>query len=98
MTVLDGDILVVVIEASGVPVPGSYPTRLARGSCGSGGETAATLDPLTGLADRTGESTTTLDAAADFLTGPLFIEIRGPGDVPLSCGELPPHRTLPTLP
>jgi hypothetical protein len=47
-----------------------------------------TLNPVIGLADRTGESSTTLDAEEVAFEGSLFLQIEGTGGVILSCGDL----------
>ena len=98
MAVHSDDIVVIVIEAAGLPLPGEYPAALHQGNCAAGGEPLATLDPVIGLTDRTGESTTTLGSENVVLEGPLFIQVRGAGDVPLSCGDLPPHRSTRPFP
>jgi len=88
MAVQSNGLVVFVVEAAGVPVPGEYPLSLSRGDCAEGGELAATLTPLIGLADHTGESTTTLGTEQVILEGPLSIRIHGTGDVALACGGL----------
>jgi len=89
------DILVIVIEASGIPAPGEYPAWLVTGSCELEAEPAIMLDPVIGLQDGTGESTTTLEADEVDRSRPLFVRVHGPGSVPLACGNLPAFSWMP---
>ncbi len=89
------DILVIVIEASGITAPGEYPAFLVTGSCDVDAEPSVRLDPVIGLPDGTGESTTTLEADEVDRSLPLFVRIHGPGSAPLACGSLPSFAPIP---
>jgi len=89
------DILVIVIEANGIPAPGEYPAWLVTGSCELEAEPAIMLDPVIGLQDGTGESTTTLGTDEIDRSRPLFVRVHGPGSVPLACGNLPAFSRMP---
>jgi hypothetical protein len=93
-TAVDSDgVVVIVVEAAGVPAPGEYPAQLHSGTCSFPGDPLVALNPVIGLADGTGESATTLSTEEVRLEGPLSVRIQGPGGVVLSCGELgPPTR------
>jgi hypothetical protein len=85
----DQELMVVVIEAEGIPAPGEYPAHLHVGQCRGGGEAVVELNPVIGLPDGTGESTTTLEGDAFDPATPHFIQMHGAGTAPLACGDLP---------
>lgn len=85
------DAVIVVIDLEGLPDEGEYEAQVYIGTCEEGGTVAATLNPILGLADGTGNSTTTLDAEELPADDPHFIQVHGDGGSPLVCGEIEGH-------
>lgn len=81
----------VVIELEGLPEAGEYAAHVHSGTCETGGGVAVPLDPVLGLADGTGSSTTILEP--DDVPGdePLFIQVHGEGGAPIACGNVEGH-------
>ena len=84
------DAVVLVVEATGLPGPREYGVFLYRDRCRDEGLLALPLNPIVGLPDSTGLSTTVLEPADLAGPGPLSVRIVGAGDAPLACGELSP--------
>jgi len=87
----DADLVTLVVELEGLPTEGQYEIRVGRGSCATGGPMLLELNPVLGVADGTGISTTTLEADALATDEAQFIEVRGEGDVALACGNVIGH-------
>lgn len=80
--------VVIVLEARGLPGPREYGAFVHRGRCGEDTAVSTTLNPIVGLADSTGTSTTVLDPS-ELATGtPLSVRLLGNGDAALACGDL----------
>ncbi len=88
MLMYDDDTIIVVVDVEGFPTEGEYAAHIHSGSCAEGGPVAAPLNPILGLADGTGTSTTTLEGHEVELTAPHFIQIHGEGGSPITCGDL----------
>jgi hypothetical protein len=80
--------IVIVLEAEGLPEPGEFRSEILRGSCREAGETLVVLNPVVGLSDGTGASTTLLEPEDLVLGEPFSVRIHGIGGVPLACGDL----------
>jgi len=90
------DIVVIVIEARGMPAPGAYPAEIVEGQCTDDGEgRAVLLNPVIGLTDGTGESSTAIGGDELDRSGPLFIRVRGSGSALLACGDLAGFAPMP---
>jgi len=90
------DIIVIVIEARGMPAPGEYPAEIVEGQCTDDGNgRAVLLNPVIGLTDGTGESSTAIGGDELDRSGPLFIRVRGSGSAPLACGDLAGFAPMP---
>lgn len=87
-TVQRNDEFVVLVELEGLPEPVEYGAHIHRGVCAEGGAVAVLLNPVVGLADGTGSSTTTLGSDEVSPAEPLFVQIHGGDGVPLACGDL----------
>lgn len=85
------DAVVVILELDGLPGEGEYAAHIHRGSCAEGGPVAVPLDPVVGLADGTGTSTTTLEADELEEDAPYFIQVHGEGGTPIACGDMEGH-------
>jgi hypothetical protein len=89
------DAVIVVIDLEGLPDEGEYDAHVHTGTCAEGGPVATPLNPILGLADGTGNSTTTLDADELPVGEPHFIQILGDGGSPLACGDIEGHGERP---
>ncbi|TVR55127.1 MAG: hypothetical protein EA421_07195 [Gemmatimonadales bacterium] len=91
MAMHSDDAVVVILDLDGLTDEGEYAAHIHIGSCAEGGPVAVSLNPVLGLADGTGTSTTTLEA--DELTegDPHFIMVHGEGGTPIVCGDLEGH-------
>lgn len=87
----DADLVSMVVELEGLPAEGQYQVRVGQGTCASGGPTVAELNPVLGLADGTGTSTTTLEADVVPTDEAQFIEVLTEGDVVVACGNIIGH-------
>jgi hypothetical protein len=83
--------VVVVLELEGLPGEGGYAAHIHVGSCADGGPVGAPLDPVVGLADGTGTSTTTIDAGDLSRSDPHFIQVHGEAGTPIACGDVEGH-------
>lgn len=91
MALHDADLVTMVVDLEGLPTEGEYQIRIGRGNCAAGGPTVVELNPVLGLADGTGTSTTTLEADAVRTDEPQFIEVTADGDVAVACGNIIGH-------
>ncbi len=83
---------VIAVDLVDLPEEGEYNAHVHRGTCEQGGPVAVGLNPVIGLADGTGSSTTTLDfLELEQAEGSLFIQVHGETGVPISCGNLFPE-------
>ncbi len=85
------DAVVVILELEGLTEEGQYAAHIHIGSCAEGGPVAVTLNPVLGLADGTGTSTTTLEADELDPDDPHFIMVHGEGGTPIACGDMEGH-------
>jgi hypothetical protein len=85
------DAVVVILELEGLPGEAQYAAHIHAGSCAEDGPVAAPLNPVAGLADGTGTSTTTLEADELGTDTPHFIMIRSEGGIPIACGDMEGH-------
>jgi hypothetical protein len=85
------DAVVVVLDLEGLPAEGEYAAHIHQGTCAEGGPVAAPLNPVLGLADGTGTSTTTLDPGDVPSDESLFIQVHGEGGTPIACGDMEGH-------
>ena len=76
------------IELEGLPEEGEYAAHIHSGTCESGGPVAVPLNPLLGLADGTGSSTTILEADDILVDAPHFIQVHGEGGTPIACADM----------
>lgn len=81
----------VVIEVEGLPEEREYAAHVHEGSCAEGGPVAEPLNPVLGLADGTGSSTTILEPDALSPDEPHFIQVHGEGGTPIACGDVEGH-------
>jgi len=91
MAMHSDDAVVVVLDLEGLPAEGEYAAHIHSGTCAEGGGVAAPLNPVMGLADGTGTSTTTLDPHDIPLDAPHFIQVHGEGGTPIACGDMEGH-------
>lgn len=85
---LTEDALVVMIELDGLPAEGEYAAHIHSGTCAEGGPVAVALDPVIGLSDGTGASTTTLEPDEVDDSEPHFVQVHGEGGTPIACGDM----------
>lgn len=85
------DAVVVVVDVEGLPAEGEYPAHIHEGTCADGGGVAAPLNPVMGLADGTGTSTTSLDMDDIPADRSHFIQVHGEGGAPIACGDMEGH-------
>jgi hypothetical protein len=85
------DAVVVILEMQGLREGISHPAHIHAGSCAGGGPIAVALNPVTGLADGTGSSTTALDAVEISPASPYFIQVRAEDGTPVACGDMEGH-------
>lgn len=76
------------IELEGLPEEGEYAAHIHSGTCESGGPVAVPLNPVLGLADGTGSSTTILEADDIPVDDPHFIQVHGEGGTPIACADM----------
>lgn len=95
MAMHSDDAVVIILELEGLPSEGPYPAHIHQGRCAEGGPVVVPLNPVAGLADGTGTSTTTLEAHEVGTDTPHFIMIRGEGGTSLACGDLAGHGDPP---
>ncbi|TVR58530.1 MAG: hypothetical protein EA422_16060, partial [Gemmatimonadales bacterium] len=79
MALHDADLVTLVVELEGLPAEGEYRIRVGQGTCATGGPEIMELNPVLGVADGTGISTTTLEADALPTDEAQFIEVLGEG-------------------
>jgi hypothetical protein len=91
MAMHDADQVTVVIELEGLPSEGEYAAHVHVGTCEEGGPVGAPLNPVMGLADGTGSSTTILDAEELAADESHFIQVHGEGGAPIACGDIEGH-------
>ncbi len=83
--------VVVAVDLMGLPDEGEYQAHIHRGVCSEGGPVAVGLNPVIGLADGTGSSTTTLDMEElQGEEGDFFVQVHGETGIPISCGDAYP--------
>lgn len=91
MAMHSDDAVVIMLEIEGLPGEGEYPAHIHSGNCADGGPVAVPLDPVIGLPDGTGASTTTLEIDEVSEDEPHFIMVHGEGTNPIACGDMEGH-------
>ncbi len=91
MAMHSDDAVVIMIELDGLPGEGEYDAHIHTGSCADGGPVSVPLDPVIGLPDGTGASTTTLEIDEIDQDEPHFIMVHGQGGNPIACGDMEGH-------
>jgi len=91
MALHSDDAVVVILELEGLPGEAQYAAHIHAGTCAAGGPVVVPLNPVAGLADGTGTSTTTLEADEVGTDTPHFIMVHGEGGTPLACGNMEGH-------
>jgi hypothetical protein len=91
MAMHSDDAVVLILEMEGLPGEGEYAAHIHHGNCEDGGPVAVPLDPVIGLADGTGSSTTTLELDEMDEDEPHFIMVHGDGGNPVACGDMEGH-------
>jgi hypothetical protein len=92
MAMHSDDAVVVILELEGLPGEAQYAAHIHTGTCAEGGPVLVPLNPVAGLADGTGTSTTTLEADEVGTDTPHFIMVHGEGGTPLACGNMEGHE------
>lgn len=85
------DAVVMMLEIEGLPGEGEYAAHIHSGNCADGGPVATPLDPVVGLADGTGSSTTVLELTEVNQDEPHFVMVHGEGGTPVACGDMEGH-------
>lgn len=93
MAMHSDDAVVVILELEGLTTEGEYPAHVHIGNCADGGPVGVALNPVVGLADGTGTSTTTLELDDLDENDPHFIMVHGDGGAPIVCGDMEGHGT-----
>ncbi len=91
MAMHDAESITVMVEVEGLAEEGEYAAHIHSGSCAEGGGVAAPLDPVLGLPDGTGSSTTILEPDALDPDESYFIQVHGEGGAPIACGDVEGH-------
>ncbi|GEM_PF-621720 len=91
MAMHSDDAVIIVIDLEGLPEEGEYAAHIHEGTCAEGGPVAEPLNPVMGLGDGTGTSTTTLDPDVIPEDEPHFIQVHGEGGTPIACGDIEGH-------
>lgn len=91
MAMHSDDAVVVILELDGLIEEGEYAAHIHIGTCAEGGPVTVTLNPILGLADGTGTSTTTLEAEELAQGDPHFLMVHGKGGTPIVCGDMEGH-------
>lgn len=90
------DAVVLIVEAEGLPGEALHPVHVHRDACEADGEEAVPLDPIPGLADGTGMSTTTLEPEELDRNTRWSVRVHADGGEVLACSDLdlpePPGR------
>lgn len=84
-----GDSAVVVLELDGLDEGSEYPAHVHQGTCDEGGPVAAALNAVTGGADGTGTSRTTLSTTQFEDTLRYFLQAHLPDGAPAACADVP---------
>lgn len=86
----EADEVVVLIEVAGLPEEGEYAAHIHEGSCEEGGPVHVGLNPVAGMADGTGASTTTLDREELNGDEPVdgFVQVHALDGAPIACGDI----------
>ncbi|MEX2531929.1 MAG: hypothetical protein WD960_14265 [Gemmatimonadota bacterium] len=83
----DGSVTMFV-ELEGLPEEGEYAAHIHSGTCESGGPVALPLNPVMGLADGTGSSTTILEPDDMPMGEAHFTQVHGEGGAPIACADM----------
>jgi hypothetical protein len=82
------DLITLILELKDLPGEGSFATHIHEGRCADGGPILVPLNPVAGLPDGSGSSTTALDPPDLPSESPLFVLVHGVDGLPLACGDL----------
>jgi hypothetical protein len=87
------DSVQVKVSLMGIEPGTEYPTHIHHGSCASEGGVAQPLASVTGQADSTGTSTTTVAHSLFMPDSSYFVQAHGADMSPVACGDIPatPH-------
>ncbi len=88
MLMEEADALVVVVDVTGLPGEGDFPSHIHEGTCDDPGGVAEPLSDVIGLEDGTGSSTSTIDLGALDPGGQYLIMVHAEDGAPIACGEL----------
>lgn len=85
------DTVVMILEMQGLLAGVDHPAHIHSGTCASGGPVAVPLTAVTGLADGTGASTTTLDSSQIQQDAAYFVQVHAADGTPVACGDMEGH-------
>jgi len=85
------DVVMVILELDGLTAGMNHPAHIHAGTCAAGGPVAVPLTPVTGLANGTGASTTSLDADELRPSQSYFIQVHAGDGTPVACGDMEGH-------
>lgn len=88
MAMDSNETVVVALELEGLPAEREYAAHIHEGTCAEGGPVAVALNPVLGLDDGTGSSTTMLEGDEIPTDGDHFIQVHGEGGAPIACGDM----------
>jgi hypothetical protein len=83
------DSVQVKVSLKGIEQGKEYPTHIHHGSCATEGPVAQPLNSVTGMADSTGTSTTTVAHALFMPDSSYFVQSHLPDGTPAACGDIP---------
>lgn len=84
-----GDSLRVRLSLSGLTEGNSYAAHVHQGDCEQGGGVAVALSSVSGQADGTGSSTSTVARSALQSGQSYFVQAHMPDGTPAACGDVP---------
>lgn len=82
------DTVVIVVDLEGLPAEGEYQAHIHSGTCAEGGGVAEPLNPVMGLEDGTGSSTTMFEPDQIPTDEPHFVQVHGDDGSPIACGDM----------
>lgn len=83
------DSVQVKVSLKGIEQGKEYPTHIHHGSCAAEGPVAQPLTSVTGMADSTGTSTTTVAHSLFMPDSTYFVQSHLPDGTPAACGDIP---------
>jgi hypothetical protein len=88
MVMRSDETVVVALELEGLPEEREYAAHIHRGTCAEGGPVAHPLNPVMGLDDGRGSSTTMFEADEISPDEPYFFQVHGGDGAPIACGDM----------